>query len=56
MELNSFEKIINKAWENKSQINSKSKKIIVKTINETIELLDKGKIRVAEKKKQPMDS
>ena len=50
MKFNSFEKIIDKAWENRDQINSKSEKKIIKTINETIELLDQGKIRVAEKK------
>jgi len=50
MNTKSFEKIINKAWENKSQVNSKSNKKLLKTINQTIELLDSGKIRVAEKK------
>ena len=50
MNTKSFEKIINEAWENKSQINSKSNKKLLKTISETIELLDSGKIRVAEKK------
>ena len=50
MDLKSFEKIINEAWENKNQVNSKSGKKIIKAINETIELLDEGKIRVAEKK------
>ena len=50
MNTKSFEKIINDAWENKSQINSKSNKKLLKTINQTIELLDSGKIRVAEKK------
>ena len=50
MDLKSFEKIINEAWENKSQVNSKSNKKLLKTINQTIELLDSGKIRVAEKK------
>ena len=50
MKFNSFEKIIDKAWENRDQINSKSEKKIIKTINETIELLDQGEIRVAEKK------
>ena len=50
MNTKSFEKIINEAWENKSQINSKSNKKLLKTINQTIELLDSGKIRVAEKK------
>lgn len=51
MNTKSFEKIINEAWENKNQINSKSNKKLLKTINQTIELLDSGKIRVAEKKK-----
>ena len=50
MDTNSFEKIINEAWENKSQINSKSDKEVLTAIYETIELLDSGKIRVAEKK------
>ena len=50
MNTKSFEKIINEAWENKSQVNSKSNKKLLKTINQTIELLDSGKIRVAEKK------
>jgi len=39
MNTKSFEKIINEAWENKSQINSKSNKKLLKTINQTIELL-----------------
>ena len=51
MNTKSFEKIINEAWENKNQVNSKSGKKIIKAIDETIELLDEGKIRVAEKKK-----
>ena len=50
MNLKFFEKTINEAWENKNQINSKSNKKLLKTIYETIELLDSGKIRVAEKK------
>jgi len=50
MNTKSFEKIINEAWENKNQVNSKSGKKIIKAIDETIELLDDGKIRVAEKK------
>ena len=50
MNINSFEKIINEAWNNKSKINSKSDKKIINAINETIDLLDAGKIRVAEKK------
>ena len=50
MNLNSFEKIINEAWNNKSQVNSKSSRKILNAISKTIELLDSGKIRVAEKK------
>ena len=50
MNTNSFEKIINEAWNNKNQINSNSDKKLLNTISETIELLDSGKIRVAEKK------
>ena len=50
MNTNSFEKIINEAWNNKSKINSKSDKKIINAINKTIDLLDSGKIRVAEKK------
>ena len=47
MNTNSFEKIINEAWDNKSQINTNSDKKLLSAINETIELLDSGKIRVA---------
>ena len=50
MNLDKFEKIINDAFDNKEKINSNSDKYIVDAINETIELLDQGKIRVAEKK------
>jgi len=50
MNTDSFEKIINEAWNSKSQINSQSDKKILNVISETIELLDSGKIRVAEKK------
>ena len=45
-----FEKIINEAWNNKDKINPKSDKSIIDAINQTIELTDQGKIRVAEKK------
>ena len=45
----SFEKIINEAWNNKSQVNSKSGKKLLNAISKTIELLDSGEIRVAEK-------
>ena len=50
MDLKSFEKIINEAWKSMNQVSSKSNKKLLKTINQTIELLDSGKIRVAEKK------
>jgi len=50
MNLDKFEKIINDSFDNKEKINSNSDKYIVDAINETIELLDQGKIRVAEKK------
>jgi 2,3,4,5-tetrahydropyridine-2-carboxylate N-succinyltransferase len=45
-----MEKIINEAWENRSSINENSDKKILDTINETISMVDKGKLRVAEKK------
>ena len=50
MNLDKFEKIINDSFDNKEKINLNSDKYIVNAINETIELLDQGKIRVAEKK------
>ena len=50
MNITSFENIINQAWESKSQINSKSNKKLLNAISKTIDLLDSGKIRVAEKK------
>ena len=50
MSTNSFEKIINEAWNNKSQVNSKSSRKILNAISKTIELLDSGEIRVAKKK------
>ena len=50
MNINFFEKIINESCNNKNEINSKSDKKIINAINETIDLLDAGKIRVAEKK------
>jgi len=50
MNLDKFEKIINEAFDNKEKINADSDQSIINTINETVELLDKGKIRVAEKK------
>jgi len=48
--VNEFENIINSAWDNKEQINNKSDNSIINAIKETINLVDKGKIRIAEKK------
>ena len=50
MNTSSFEKIIDEAWNNKNQVNANSDKKLLDAISETIELLDSGKIRVAEKK------
>ena len=50
MNTKSFENIINEAWNNKGQVNSKSSRILLNAISKTIDLLDVGKIRVAEKK------
>ena len=46
----SSENIILEAWENKSNINKNSNKSIISAINETLEKLDSGIIRVCEKK------
>ena len=56
MTTSELEKIINKAFDNKQNINEKSDSEILKAVNQTIELTDKGKLRVAEKKKWEMDS
>ena len=50
MNLKDIEKNVNEAFSNKDKIDSNEK--IKKLINETIDLLDQGKIRVAEKKKE----
>ena len=50
MQFNELEKIINEAFENKQNINENSDKKIINAINETIELTDKGSVRVAFKK------
>ena len=47
--MSNIEKIINDAWDNKEKISSNSDKSIVDTINKTIQNLDQGKVRVAEK-------
>ena len=49
MNLNKFEQIINDSFDNKEKINTGSDKSILNAINETIDLLDQGKIRVANK-------
>ena len=49
MNIKSFENIINETWENKNQVNSKSNKKLLNAISKTIDLLDSGEIRVAEK-------
>ena len=41
-----FEEIINKAWNNRQKIDFKSDQSIIDAIKKTIELVDKGKIRV----------
>jgi len=50
MNTKSFENIINEAWNNKGQVNSKSSRKLINAISKTIDLLDSGEIRVAEKK------
>ena len=49
MNNNTFEKIITHSWDNRSQVNSKSSRKILNAISKTLDLLDSGKIRVAEK-------
>ena len=44
-----FENIINKAWENKEQVNQNSDQNLKNVINQMIDDLDSGKVRVAEK-------
>ena len=51
MNTKSFENIINEAWNNKGQVNSKSSRKLLNAISKTIDLLDTGEIRVSEKKK-----
>jgi len=45
----SLENIINEAWKNKDQVNQNSDKNLKDTINQIIDDLDNGKVRVAEK-------
>ena len=49
MSYDKLEKIINESFEKKEKIGPKSDKKLVKAINETIDLVDSGKIRVANK-------
>ena len=42
----SIENIINEAWENRNDISPNSDKNIINSINEIIEKLDKGEMRV----------
>jgi len=50
MSLEKFEKIINDSFDNIEKIDADSDQSIINAINETIELVDQGKIRVAEKR------
>ena len=47
--MSNIEKIINDAWENKDQVSQNSDKSIINSINQIIDNLDQGKVRVAEK-------
>ena len=47
--MSDIKKIINDAWENKDKVSQNSNKPIIDSINQIIEDLDQGKVRVAEK-------
>jgi len=47
--MSNIEKIINDAWKNKDQVSQNSDKSIINSINQIIDNLDQGKVRVAEK-------
>ena len=47
MNYDKLEKLVNESFEKKEQVGPKSAKKLVKAINETIDLVDSGKIRVA---------
>ena len=49
MKQNELERIINEAFDQKDKISEKSDKKIIQAINQTIELTDKGSVRVANK-------
>ena len=46
MNLNELEQIINKTWENRSQVDTNASEEILEAIKQTIKLTDEGKIRV----------
>ena len=50
MKVDELEKIINNAFEDRQNVTESSEKKILDAINQTIDLTDKGSIRVAEKK------
>ena len=50
MKIDEIKKIIEDSFENRNNISDSSDKKIIAAINETIELTDKGEVRVAEKK------
>ena len=47
--MSDIEKIINDAWENKNQVSQNSDKSIIDSINQIVDDLDQGKVRVAKK-------
>ena len=49
MSYDRLEKIINESFEKREKVGPKSDKKLLKAINETINLVDSGKIRVANK-------
>ena len=49
MNKNELEKIIDQAWDKKEEVNKNSDKKIIGAINQTIDNLDSGAVRVAEK-------
>ena len=51
MPISKLEKEINEIWKKRDTLSSKSNKKITDTIDKTINLIDTGKIRVAEKTK-----
>ena len=56
MKPDELEKIISEAFENKQSVSENSDKKILHAIKQTIQLTDRGNVRVAEKKKWQMVS